>query len=208
MFTFLGFPVLVACTVLSKELIFVLFGEKWLPAAPFVMITSLAVAFHPFDIVNIQAINALGRSDIYLKLMVIRRLLGVLLIIATVRLGMWQFALAMAIYYGPAGIFINAWPNRKLLGYTIGMQFRDVLPSLMFSVAMACVLMTVVQIPCSPYLLLPVALIVGGISYFALAVLFRYGPMVEVFKVIASIFAKRIPQLSWVCEVMYRRMVK
>ena len=206
MSTFLCFPVLVLCTVLAKPLMVVLFGEKWLPAAPFVGVACIALAFRPFDAINFQAINAIGRSDIYLRLMVLRRVLGLAILVSTIRFGVLQFALAMAIFHGPVSVLINAWPNRRLLGYGFAMQLRDVFPSLLLAAAMSAVVGAVAASPLPAYAALAVGAAAGVSAYACLAVALRYGPVVELLNVVASVTESRLPAVSALARRMGRRI--
>ncbi len=79
----------------------------------------------------------LGRSDVFLKLEIIKKSLKLLIILVAFRYGVFAFMAASAFALGPLSLLINAWPNRKLLGYTIEMQLRDVLPTALICIVEA-----------------------------------------------------------------------
>lgn len=81
---------------------------------------------------NIQAIKAIGRSDIVLKLEIVKKTIGILLLIVSVPFGVIAIAWSMMVSCLIAAI-LNASPNKKLIGYSIKQQFSDVLPSLIMS---------------------------------------------------------------------------
>lgn len=87
------------------------------------------------DIANLQALNAMGRSDVFLKLELVKKAVGVLVLAVSIRCGALAF-----IAWKAAGdflcTFINAWPNQRILGYSIMRLWRDILPALLASAVM------------------------------------------------------------------------
>ena len=89
----------------------------------------------PIHVANLQAINAMGRSDIYLKLELVKKLLGLLVLAVSIPFGIYAMVwLKAATDF--VGTIINAYPNKKLLGYSFAEQWKDVFPSLLLSVVM------------------------------------------------------------------------
>ena len=128
--TFIVFPMMVGCSVCAEEIVFLLLGPNWHEAIPFARIACFTFALWPFHTINLQAINALGRSDIFLILEIIKKSIGLIVLIVAIPLGVWWMMALGAFVAGPLSVIVNSWPNRKLLNYTIGMQLRDVLPAL------------------------------------------------------------------------------
>ena len=114
---------------IAKPMVSLVLTDKWLPCVPYIQIFCFTYAFWPVHTNNLQAINALGRSDIFLKLEVIKKIIGLA-------------AIAFAVYYyddpiSIAGIgivtaitssFINCYPNKYLLDYSYFEQMKDILP--------------------------------------------------------------------------------
>ena len=150
----------------------ILLTEKWLPCVPFLRIFCITYLFYPIHTANLNAILAVGRSDIDLKLELIKKLLEIMVLLLTMRYGV------MAIAYGLIGTailnqIINAWPNKELIGYSYLEQIRDVLPE----IALACVMGAVVyfvgylQLPDLTVLVLQI--MVGIVVYLGLSALMR-----------------------------------
>ena len=76
----------------------------------------------------------MGRSDIFLRLEIIKKTLKLIVILVAFRYGVFVFMAASAFALGPLGVIINAWPNKKLFGYTIPMQIMDVMPTALICV--------------------------------------------------------------------------
>ena len=128
-------PMMMALFAMSKPLIVLLLTEKWLMAVPFVRIFCIAYLLMPIQIANIEAIKSLGRSDVILKLELIKKVLEVTILVISVFINVYAIAVGVIIYNFIC-IFINLFPNKKLLDYSIGQQIKDVVPSLTASLVM------------------------------------------------------------------------
>lgn len=133
--SYVMWPIMLGIAAVSKPLVAVLLTEKWLPCVPYVIIFCISYAFLPMETANLNAIKALGRSDIFLRLTIIKKVIGFIILLAT----MWFGPLIMAasnLFFSVVNQIINAWPNRKLLNYSYGQQIADILPSILLSVVM------------------------------------------------------------------------
>lgn len=90
--SFVIFPMMVGLTVVAKPLVLILLTEKWLPAAPFLQIFCAIYALWPIHTANLQAINAIGRSDIYLKLEIVKKLIGIVILAISIPFGIYAIA--------------------------------------------------------------------------------------------------------------------
>lgn len=134
--TFVIFPCMMGLAVVAKPLILLLLTEKWLPAAGFLQCYCLIYAFWPIHTANLQAINAVGRSDIYLKLELLKKGTGLLILLFTLPMGI-EAMMAGSCMNAVIGVFLNAAPNRKLLGYSFRELLGDVAPAFFLSLVMA-----------------------------------------------------------------------
>lgn len=135
--TFLVFPAMAGCAVCAPSLVPLLYGEQWIRAVPYMQIACLTAALWPFHTLNLQAISALGRSDMFLRLEIIKKIVAIGVILVFVRRGVFTFVLASALVASPLSVLINSFPNRKLLSYSIGRQILDVMPNLGATLFMA-----------------------------------------------------------------------
>lgn len=137
--TFLVFPLMVGVAACAKSSLRLLYGEQWLPAAPYMMLACFSYALWPFHTINLKGIMAVGRSDIFLKLEIVKKISKLIFIFAFFRFGVLPFMMACAFALGPLSVLINAWPNKKLLNYSFSMQVMDVLPTAAICAAEAAV---------------------------------------------------------------------
>ena len=129
--SYLVFPMMAGLALVGRPLISLLLTDAWLPAVPFLWIFCADFAFYPVHTSNLQAINAMGRSDVFLRLELIKKSYGLLILAASILL----FDSVAVIAAGSVlstliATFVNASPNKRLLGYRYLDQLRDLLPSL------------------------------------------------------------------------------
>jgi len=170
--TFWVLPAMTGLAFCAPALIELLLGDKWLRCVPFIQLYCIVFALWPFHTVNLQAISALGRSDIFLKLEIIKKSIGVIVLILVCRHGALSIAMSSALVTAPIGLMLNGWPLRRLLGYGIFNQIADALPNLLLclAVALPVFLISFVSITgAGPRLL--VQILAGTACFIAMAVL-------------------------------------
>lgn len=170
--SFLLFPLMIGLAVIAEPLIKILLTEKWLSCVPFMQIFCLTYALWPIHTANLQAINALGRSDIYLKLEIIKKIVGTTILIISMFYGVYAIAIG-GLLSGVISSFINSYPNLKLLDYSYKEQIKDIIPSLLLSIIMGGIVYSILFFNMSPYLTLIIQVLVGAIVYISLAKLFK-----------------------------------
>ncbi|MBQ1424107.1 MAG: lipopolysaccharide biosynthesis protein [Lachnospiraceae bacterium] len=124
---FVMFPAMFGIAAVAEAMIRMLLGEVWLPAVPLLRLCALSFSVWHMHVANLQAINANGRSDIYLKLEIIKKAAGVAVLLGSVRFGVTGMILMKAVW-DYVCTFINGWPNRSILDYGPSAQWRDSLP--------------------------------------------------------------------------------
>jgi len=136
--SFVIFPMMAGLAVTAEPLVKLLLTDKWLPCVPFLQIFCAIYALWPIHTANLQAINALGRSDIFLKLEIIKKIIGLSILGISVFYGVYAIMLGEALF-GVMATFINAYPNKELLNYSYKEQCNDIYPSLLLSLVMGTV---------------------------------------------------------------------
>ena len=124
---FLVIPAMTLLFVVAEPLTILLFKEKWLPSVPYMQVFCFIFALYPFHTINLNVLNACGRSDIFLTVEIIKKVQLVAIVLLTFRFG------PMAMVYGAAigavlSVIENSWMSRKLIGYGIEKQLKDILP--------------------------------------------------------------------------------
>lgn len=160
--TYIMAPVMMGLAAVAEPLIRLLLTEKWMPCVPFLRIFCVTYMLYPVHTANLNAIKAMGRSDLTLKLEVIKKTMGLAFLLGSMWLGVLAMAYSLLIT-GVLSQIINAWPNRKLLDYGYWEQLRDILPGIALAVGMGlCVYaLSFLGLPTAATLLLQVLLGVG-----------------------------------------------
>lgn len=173
--TFLVFPSMMILAAVGKPLIGLVLGDKWLDAVPYLQLFCVVSMLFPLQTANLQAINAIGRSDTYLKLMTIKRILGVIILFASIYVYDSPFAVVIAaIIIEIVGIIINAPSNKKLLDYSLLEQIADIVPNLLISVLSCLLSFAVLLLDINSYVLvLLIQTIIGILAYGLFAFMMR-----------------------------------
>ncbi len=168
-------PMMAGLAAIAEPVVLLILGEKWVPAVPFIQICCFVYAFWPIHTTNLTAINAVGRSDVFLKLEIIKKIYGFAVLLFTICFFRTPVGIAMsAAITAPIGSFVNAFPNKKLLGYGFMEQMRDFLPAFALSIAMGAVVYTVSKVAVIyVWLQIPLLIFVGGFAYLLFARLFK-----------------------------------
>lgn len=138
--TYLLMPCLAGLAACAEPIITIMLTEKWLPCVPYLRIFCISYAMYPINTANLNAIKAIGRSDVSLQLEIIKKTIGFLSIIVAMNIS--PIALAYSLLFSSiCAQFINAWPNKKLLGYSLVEQMKDIMPQTILSLIMlSCIL--------------------------------------------------------------------
>lgn len=166
--SFVVFPLMAGLAVVAEPLVATLLTEKWLPAVPFLQFACVSYALWPVHTANLQALNALGRSDIFLKLEVVKMIVGLLILVISIPFGIYAIALG-GVINGLVSTVINASPNKKILDYGYLEQLKDILPSLLLALSMAGIVSLVYWSGLSSLLQLILAIPLGVVIYVGLA---------------------------------------
>lgn len=170
--TYMVFPIMIGLLATAKPLVICLLTEKWVGCIIYLQIGCLTFLFRPVQVINNCVISASGRSGLLLKLDVIKKSIGVLLLIVSIPYGVVAIAWSMMIT-NLLSTVINVFPNRKILGYGYIEQFMDLWDNLLLASIMGgCVyLLTYIDLPYVLILILQIG--VGAGIYWALSVLFK-----------------------------------
>ena len=144
MSAYIIFPMMAGLAAVATPLVSLLLTDKWLPCVPYMQIYCFNLVFYPVHSCNLQAINAMGRSDLFLKLEIIKKSYGIVALVIAVFCFDSPLAIAMTgLVTTWIGWFVNSFPNKMLIGYSYKEQIFDIFPILFMSFGM-CALVLVV----------------------------------------------------------------
>ncbi len=187
--TYIMMPLMVGLAVCAEPVVRLLLTEKWLPCVFFLRIYCVTYAFYPIHTANLNAIKAMGRSDLYLKMEIIKKVIGLAALLCTMFISVEAMAYSLLLTTVTAQI-VNAWPNKKLLGYSYPAQVRDMLPQIILSCIMGAVVYCVNFLNLSDILTLLIQVPLGAAIYTLLSYVFRLDSFVYMLDVLKKYVKK------------------
>ncbi len=165
--SYLVFPAMMGFAGVAESFLYILLGKAWLPAVPFMWIACFNFAMWPIHTTNLQAIQAMGKGGTFLVAEIIKKTSNLLFLAAGIFVA-WSLAFESttdsvivialsSVFAEIVCVFVNAWPNKKIIGYGFLQQLRDVLPAVLMSVVMGAAVFAVNLIPFSTFIQSPFA---------------------------------------------------
>lgn len=170
--SYVMFPMLFGLAAVSKPLVNILFTSKWEAAIPFVQMLSVSSAISLIGGVSLQAIKAIGKSDIILKLEVYKKPIYVLLLVIGVKVSVEAVAGTMLIY-SLYGNIVNARPLKKEISYSYVEQLKDLSVPFFMSAIMSIAVLMILQLHMNDIITLIVQVLVGATLYIGMSVCFK-----------------------------------
>lgn len=172
--SFVSFPLMLGFLAVSDNFIRVVLTEKWMPASPYIKIFCVACMFDMIHIGNCETIKAMGRSDIYLVMEIIKKVGYFLAISMFLWLTDTPESLALAFLVCTLiAIVVNAIPNIKLIGYKLSHQIMDLLPNLLTAGASCGSVLLVGLLNINSTVLLFLQILTGAAVYVVLNIIIK-----------------------------------
>ena len=172
--SFIIFPLMAGLAGVAQPLIKILLTDKWLPCVPFLQLFCISYGFFHVHSCNLQAINAMGRSDVFLKLEIIKKTIGIAALAVAVFCFNSPVAIAVStVLIVPVGLFVNCYPNKKLMDYGFKEQMLDILPSLASAVLMFVFVYLISLLNIAPIIMILIQVMVGIVIYFGLSLILK-----------------------------------
>ena len=156
----ISFACMLGLAAVAKPLILILIGAKWLPAVYFLQIICFAGMLYPLHAINLNILQVKGRSDLFLKLEIIKKVIAIGPIMIGIYCGieymLWGSVVSSFIAY-----FLNSYYSAGLIDYPTIDQLKDILPTFLTSLTVAFIMWCVSLLDWSVYLLLPIQLVLG-----------------------------------------------
>lgn len=177
---YINLPMMVGLALVARPLVIVLLTEKWLPAVTYIQILSLSGILFPLHTMNLNVLKAQGRSDLFFRLEIFKKVLTILNIAITYRWGIialiWgQVVTSFLAYY------INSYFTGKFINYGILEQIKDIFPYVLQTFFMALIVHSINFIGISSdFILLLVQILTGMIIYFVASLTFKLPVVFEI----------------------------
>lgn len=162
------FPLMLGLIVLAKPFIIVLLTEKWIDVTIYLQILCLSFMWYPIHTLNLNLLEVKGRSDLFLRLQIIKKVLGLVILIASIPFGLIWMCWGQVLY-SLISLFVNTYYTGKIMNMGIFKQVTDFLPSLIYSILMGGAVFLLTNHIHSMLLQLVVGIICGIIVYWLLS---------------------------------------
>lgn len=170
MFVFV--PCMAGIAILAQPLVGMIYGERWLPAAPILSVLAIAGTLWPFHILNLEAIKAQGRSDLFFRLSVIKVSLAIVCVVLASPWGALGIAWGTLVA-GMINAIINTYYSWKLLGYGPLMQAREQMPTFILTALAAMTGWGILHWSQASTVNLAIAIIAASAVYLGISVMFK-----------------------------------
>ena len=170
--TYVMAPLMMGLAFCAESIVKFVLTDKWLPCVPFLRLFCITYMFWPVHTANLNAIKAMGRSDWFLKLEIVKKIVGLFFLLSS----MWFGVMAMAYSLLLSSILsqiINAWPNRQLLGYGYLEQVRDFAPGILLAIGMGICVYFIGFLPLPTIITLLIQIIIGAVIYIGASALLK-----------------------------------
>ena len=178
-------PLMMGLAFTASSIVQLVLTDKWLESVPYLRIFCITFMFWPIHTANLNAIKAMGRSDLFLKLEIMKKCVGIVLILST----MWFGTMAMAYSLLVSSVcsqIINSWPNRKLLDYGYIEQLKDIIPSIFLSLGMGMLVWSVSLTGLSTLPVLIIQVVLGIVIYVVGSMIFKIDSFIYMKEILKS----------------------
>jgi len=189
---FVTFFLMLGMAAVARPMILTLIGEKWLPSVPYLQLLCLSAMLFPLHALNLNILNVKGRSDLFLRLEIIKKALAIPVIIVGVFLGipalLWGMVVLSVVSY-----FINGYYSGRLINYPVREQIFDIAPSLLVAGGVSLFVFSLsLLLDIHHILLLLIQLGVLALLTVGLSRVFKLKGYIE----IRNIIVEKVPQLT------------
>ena len=180
---------MISLGAVAEPLIYCLIGPKWHEAATYLPLICVSMSLYPLHAINLNMLQIQGRSDIFLYLEIIKKIIG----IAPLAIGIFiniYWMLVASIVTGILGFFLNSYYTGKSLGYSSWMQLKDVSTSYMVACLIAISVFFLKYLPLSYWIILPIQIVVGGVVCLMACEIAKLSEYIELKRILLNGFKK------------------
>ena len=182
---------MISLGAVSEPLIYTLIGTKWHEAATYLPFICVSMSLYPLHAINLNILQVLGRSDIFLYLEFIKKVVGLIPIVIGIFYGIY-YMLLISIFTGIIGLYLNTWDTGKALNYNFWKQIKDITPSYMTAFIIALSVYFLKYLPLPFYVILAIQIIVGFITGLVVSELLKLGEYMELKSILIKLIKNKL----------------
>lgn len=176
---------------IAKPMILVLIGEQWIECVPMLQLICIYGALYPLHAINLNMLQVKGRSDLFLRLEIVKKIIAVVPILMGVFLNIYLMLIG-TIIFNFVSYYLNAFYSGSLLNYSFKEQVMDIMPSFLIALVMSILLYSFSFIDVNPFLQLAIQLILGCAIVLVICEFIKLKEYIEIKGIIASMIKKQL----------------
>lgn len=167
---YIVFPIMIGLAAVARPLIFVLITSKWEASVIYLQILCFSMMLLPVHALNLQLLKVVGRSDLFLRLEIIKKILGITILFITVPFGIFYMCIGNVIS-SYLCLLINTYYTGKLLSFGFIRQMKELGPSFLYSISMGCIVWGILLLLSNQHSLfqLSVSIFIGAVYFFVIS---------------------------------------
>lgn len=173
----------------ANNFIYCLIGEKWMECVPMLQILCFQMMLFPLHAINLNMLQVQGRSDLFLKLEIIKKIVALVPLLLGIFVGIYWMLIG-SVLAGFFAYYLNAYYSGPYLNYSIKEQVRDILPSFIIALSVGILVYLIGFFPLNPYMVLSIQLLIGFITLYLLFKLFKLPEFCELESTLKGIVHK------------------
>ena len=184
------FPMLMGLAALAKPVIIVLITDKWAASIPYLVVISFAAMLRPIQVLNLNLLKVKGRSDLVLKLEVIKKAIYLMVILFTMNYSVLAMCLG-GVLSSHIALFINTYYTGKIINVGYFVQMKDLFPSFLFATTMGSLVYVSTFIFSNMLVQLIAGIVIGITYYYLVSVIFKSHELEYIKLLLRENFVKR-----------------
>lgn len=165
---YLTFPILIGMAAVGKPFIILLITEKWEASIIYLQISAFALMWYPIHALNLSLLKVIGRSDLFLRLEVIKKIIGIIILVITIPMGLIAMCIGNVIS-SIISLVINTYYSGKFIDMGFRKQMLELCPSLFYSLSMGVIVFFIHRLFSTILVELLVGIIIGGLYYYLIS---------------------------------------
>ena len=181
---------MISLGAVSEPLIYTLIGTKWHEAATYLPLICISMSLYPLHAINLNILQVLGRSDIFLYLEILKKIVGIVPIVIGIFCGIYYMLLA-SILTGVISLYLNTWYTGKTLNYSFWKQLRDITPSYFTALVIALAVYFLKYLSLPYYIVLMLQIIVGIVACITISEIFKFDEYKELKTIVIKVVNRK-----------------
>lgn len=182
---------MISLGAVSEPLIYTLIGTKWHETATYLPLICISMSLYPLHAINLNILQVLGRSDIFLYLEVLKKIVGLVPIVIGIYCGIY-YMLLTSIFTGFVNLYLNSWYTGKTLNYTFWKQLRDIAPSYFTATIIALAVYFLKYLVLPDYLILIFQLLLGFFVGVVISEFLKFNEYIEIKTILINILKNKL----------------